>query len=40
MAALDPLCILNADLKVGPDGEPRRANEKVTRNYMQFGKFY
>lgn len=38
MAALDPLGILNADTKVGPDGA-RRANEKVTRNYMNFGKY-
>lgn len=39
MAALDPLCILNSDTQVGPDGVARRANEKVTRNYMQFGKY-
>lgn len=39
MAALDPLGILNADIKVGPDGA-RRANEKVTRNYMNFGKYF
>lgn len=40
MAALDPLCILNSDTQVGPDGVARRANEKVTRNYMQFGKYF
>ena len=40
MAALDPLGILNSDTQVGPDGVARRANEKVTRNYMQFGKYF
>lgn len=40
MAALDPLGILNSDTQVGPDGVARRANEKVTRNYMQFGKYW
>lgn len=39
MAALDPLNILNSETQVGPDGVPRRANEKVTRSYMQFGKY-
>lgn len=38
MADLDPLRILNSEVQVGPDGVPRRANEKVTRHYMQFGK--
>lgn len=44
MAALDPLGILNSDTQVGPDGVARhvarRANEKVTRNYMNFGKYF
>lgn len=39
MAELDPLGILNSASQVGPDGIARRANEKVTRNYMQFGKY-
>lgn len=39
MAAIDPLEILNQETQVGPDGVARRANEKVTRNYMQFGKY-
>lgn len=39
MAALDPLGILNSDTQVG-DGVARRANERVTRNYMQFGKYF
>ena len=38
MADLDPLRILNSEVQVGPDGVSRRANEKVTRHYMQFGK--
>lgn len=38
MAQMDPLGILNSGSSVGPDGLPRRANEKVTRNYMNFGK--
>jgi hypothetical protein len=40
MADIDPLGIINSDTHVGPDGIPRRANEKVTRNYMQFGKYF
>lgn len=39
MAEVDPLGILNSGDHVGPDGVARRANEKVTRNYMQFGNF-
>lgn len=37
MADLDPLGIVNSDIKSNPDGSTRRANEKVTRKYMQFG---
>lgn len=40
MADLDPLRILNSEVQVGPDGVSRRANEKVTRHYMQFGKCF
>jgi hypothetical protein len=36
MAAIDPLAILNKEVKPGPGGV-RRANESVTRHYMQFG---
>lgn len=36
MAQMDPLGIRETGTTVGPDG--LRANEKVTRNYMQFGK--
>jgi hypothetical protein len=39
MADIDPLKILNSETQVGPDGIARRANEKVTRSYMQFGKY-
>lgn len=39
MSDIDPLGIINSNTSVGPDGIPRRANEKVTRNYMQFGKY-
>jgi hypothetical protein len=39
MADIDPLGIINSETHVGPDGIERRANEKVTRNYMQFGKY-
>lgn len=39
MADIDPLGIVNSGTQIGPDGVPRRANEKVTRNYMQFGKY-
>ncbi|XP_063701924.1 2-oxoglutarate dehydrogenase complex component E1 isoform X3 [Culicoides brevitarsis] len=35
-ADYDPLGIVNVDKQVGPDGIARRANEKVTRTYMQF----
>lgn len=38
MADLDPLGIVNSDIKQNPDGSTRRANESVTRTYMQFGK--
>jgi hypothetical protein len=31
---------LNSVTQIGPDGVARRANEKVTRNYMQFGKYF
>ena len=40
MADIDPLGIINSDTQIGPDGVPRRANEKVTRNYMLFGKYF
>lgn len=40
MADIDPLGIVNSEVQVGLDGVPRRANEKVTRNYMQFGNFF
>lgn len=40
MADIDPLGIINSETQIGPDGVPRRANEKVTRNYMQFGKYF
>lgn len=40
MADIDPLGIINSGTQMGPDGVPRRANEKVTRNYMQFGKYF
>ena len=40
MADIDPLGIINSETQVGPDGVPRRANEKVTRSYMQFGKYF
>lgn len=36
MADLDPLSITREEIHTG-DGERRRANERVTRNYMQFG---
>lgn len=36
MAQTDPLGIRETGTTIGPDG--LRANEKVTRNYMQFGK--
>jgi hypothetical protein len=36
MAAIDPLAILNAEVHSGPGGI-RRANESVTRHYMNFG---
>lgn len=36
MAQTDPLGIRDTGTTLGPDG--LRANEKVTRNYMQFGK--
>lgn len=39
MADIDPLGIINSETQIGPDGIPRRANEKVTRNYMLFGKY-
>lgn len=39
MADYDPLGIINSETQIGPDGVPRRANEKVTRNYMLFGKY-
>jgi len=39
MADIDPLKIINSETQIGPDGVPRRANEKVTRNYMLFGKY-
>uniref|UniRef100_A0A336L549 2-oxoglutarate dehydrogenase, mitochondrial n=1 Tax=Culicoides sonorensis TaxID=179676 RepID=A0A336L549_CULSO len=35
-ADFDPLGIVNNETQVGPDGIARRANEKVTRTYMQF----
>jgi len=38
MADIDPLGIINSETQIGPDGVPRRANEKVTRNYMLFGE--
>ncbi|XP_070509691.1 2-oxoglutarate dehydrogenase complex component E1-like isoform X2 [Chironomus tepperi] len=38
MADYDPLGIINSETQIGPDGVPRRANEKVTRNYMLFGE--
>lgn len=37
MADIDPLGIINSQTHIGPDGVARRANEKVTRTYMQFG---
>lgn len=38
MADLDPLGILNSQLKAKQtDGVKRRANEQVTRQYMNFG---
>lgn len=40
MADIDPLGIINSETQIGPDGVPRRANERVTRNYMQFGKYF
>lgn len=39
MADYDPLGIINSETQIGPDGVTRRANEKVTRNYMLFGKY-
>ncbi|CAH1712620.1 unnamed protein product [Chironomus riparius] len=38
MADYDPLGIINSETQIGPDGVTRRANEKVTRNYMLFGE--
>ena len=38
MADLDPLGILNADLKKNEGS--LRANEKVTRTYMYFGNYW
>ena len=40
MADYDPLGIINSETQIGPDGVTRRANEKVTRNYMLFGKYF
>lgn len=37
MADVDPLRILNSELKVTQDGVKRRANEQVVRQYMNFG---
>lgn len=38
MADVDPLGILNSELKLTQqDGAKRRANEKVVRQYMNFG---
>lgn len=38
-ADYDPLGIVNCETQIGPDGIARRANEKVTRTYMQFGNY-
>lgn len=40
MADIDPMGIINSETQIGPDGVVRRANEKVTRSYMQFGKYH
>lgn len=37
MADVDPLGILNSELKLTQDGVKRRANEQVVRQYMNFG---
>lgn len=39
MADVDPLGIVNSELKLNKeaDGQKRRANEQVVRQYMKFG---
>lgn len=39
MADVDPLGILNSELKPREDGVKRRANEQVVRQYMNFGNW-